>query len=101
MIFRRPRFADAIARQLDLFEAENTALLHRIEAARTLHREADRDDAEERYSEFLDLVELATDELDEMRDAFAATLDEDAAEEYEAAFDRAFRKRFPLLRAAG
>ena len=101
MIFGRRRFADAIARQLDLFEAENAALLRRIEEARTVHREADRDDAEERYSEFLDLVELATDELEEMRDAFAATLDEDAAEEYEAAFERAFRKRFPVLRAAG
>ena len=101
VIFGRRRFADAIARQLDLFEAENAALLRRIEEARALHREADRDDAEERYSEFLDLVELATDELAEMRDAFAAMLDEDAAEEYEAAFERAFRKRFPVLRAAG
>ena len=36
-----------------------------------------------------------------MRDAFAAALDEDAAEEYTAAFDRAFRKRFPILRAGG
>ena len=101
MIFRRPRFAEAIARQLDLFEAESAALLRRIEEARTVHREAERDDAEERYSEFLDLVELATDELEERRDTFAATLDEDAAEEYEASFERAYRKRFPVLRAAG
>jgi hypothetical protein len=101
VIFRRARFADAISRQLDLFEAENAVLLRRIEEARTVHSEADRDNAEERYSEFLDLVELATDELAEMRDAFAAMLDEDAAEEYETAFERAFRKRFPVLRAAG
>jgi hypothetical protein len=101
MIFGRRRFADAIERQLDLFESENGDLLERIEQARQTHREADRDEAEERYSEFLDLVELATDELGEMRDAFSASLDEEAAEEYESAFERAFRKRFPFLRAGG
>lgn len=101
MIFRRRRFAEAIERQLDLFERDNTELLARIESAQDVHRTAERDEAEERYSEFLDLVELATDELGEMRDSFAAALDEDAAEEYEAAFDRAFRKRFPVLRAGG
>ena len=100
MIFRRRRFADTIARQLDLFERESSELLDRIEQARTAYASTG-DDPEERYSEFLDLVEIATDELEEMRDAFAATLDEDAAEEYTAAFERAFRKRFPLLRAGG
>ena len=100
MSFRRRRFAEAIERQLDLFEVESGELLERIELARSAYATAD-EDPEERYSEFLDLVELATDELEEMRDAFAATLDDDAAGEYEAAFDRAFRKRFPLLRAGG
>jgi hypothetical protein len=101
MIFGRRRFADAIERQLDLFETENRGLLERIEEAQEVHRAADREEAEERYSEVLDLVELATDELGEMRDAFAATLDDEAAEEYESAFERAFRKRFPVLRAGG
>ena len=101
MIFGRRRFAEAIERQLDLFERDNAELLARIESAQHVHRTADRDEAEERYSEFLDLVELATDELGEMRDSFAAVLDEEAAEEYAAAFDRAFRKRFPVLRAGG
>jgi hypothetical protein len=100
VIFRRRRFADTIARQLDLFERESSELLDRIEQARNAYASTG-DDPEERYSEFLDLVEIATDELEEMRDAFAATLDEDAAEEYTAAFERAFRKRFPLLRAGG
>ncbi len=101
MIFRRQRFADAIERQLDLFERESSELLARIDDARSVYDAADRDDAEERYSEFLDLVEIATDELEEMRDAFAAVLEEDAAEEYTAAFDRAVRKRLPVLRAGG
>jgi hypothetical protein len=100
VIFRSRRFADAIERQLDLFERGSAGLLKRIEDARTAYTSAG-DEAEQRYSEFLDLVELATDELDELRDTFAASLDDDAAEEYEQAFDRAFRKRFPILRAAG
>jgi hypothetical protein len=100
VIFRRRRFAEAIERQLDLFERQNSDLLTRIEAARAEYAQAG-EDPEERYSEFLDLVEIATDELEEMRDSFAASLDEDAADEYEGAFDRAFRKRFPLLRARG
>jgi hypothetical protein len=101
VIFKRRRFAEAIDRQLDLFERGNLELLVRIDDARSVHRAAEREDAEERYSEFLDLVEIATDELEEMRDAFSAALDESAAEEYTAAFDRAFRKRFPILRAGG
>ena len=100
MIFRRRRFGEAIERQLDLFERDTSELLGRIEDARAAYADAG-DDPEERYSEFLDLVELATDELEEMRDAFAATLDDEAAGEYEEAFDRAFRKRFPVLRAGG
>jgi hypothetical protein len=100
VIFRRRRFADAIERQLDMFERDSSELLARIEDARTAYASAG-DDPEERYSELLDLVELATDDLEEIRDAFAGTLDEAAAEEYEDAFDRAFRKRFPVLRAGG
>jgi len=98
--FRRRRFADAIERQLDLFEHENAELLGRIADARDAYSGA-AEDPEARYSELLELVEIATDELEEMRNAFAAALDEEAAEDYEQAFDRAWRKRFPILRAAG
>jgi hypothetical protein len=101
VIFKRRRFAEAIERQLDLFERENGDLLRRIDEARSLHRAADREEAEERYSELLDLVEIATDELEEMRDAFASTLEEQLGEEYAESFDRASRKRFPVLRAGG
>jgi hypothetical protein len=100
VIFRRRRFSDAIERQLDLFEHQNAELLGRIADARDAYSSAS-DEPEERYSELLDLVEIATDELDEMRDAFAATLDHEAADEYEQAFQRAFRKRFPTLGAGG
>ena len=100
MIFGRRRFADAVERQLDLFEHENAELLERIADARDAYSGA-ADEPEERYSELLDLVEIATDELEEMRDVYAAALDGEAAEEYGDSFDRAFRKRFPILRAGG
>ena len=101
MIFRRRRFAEAIDRQLDLFAQENADLLRRCDEAQRAYDAAEREDAQERWSEYLDLIEIATEELEEMRDAFAATLEDAVADEYEAAFDRAARKRFPVLRASG
>jgi glycosyltransferase involved in cell wall biosynthesis len=56
---------------------------------------ADRDEAEERYGDYLDLVETGTEVLADIRDHFAATLDDDAAEDYQAAFNRAVAKRLP------
>jgi hypothetical protein len=41
------------------------------------------------------LVEDGTEILAGLRDNFASTLDEDAAEEYEAAFNRAVVKQLP------
>jgi hypothetical protein len=54
---------------------------------------AGRDEAEERYADYLDLVETGTEILAGLRDAFASTLDEDTAEEYEDEFNRAVLAR--------
>jgi nitrate reductase assembly molybdenum cofactor insertion protein NarJ len=89
------RFSDVIARQLDLFETEQRAVIEDCETALQKYNAADRDEAEARYEEYLDLVETATDELAALRDNFAAAMDEEAAEEYEAAFNRAVAKRLP------
>jgi len=43
----------------------------------------------------MDVVETATEALADMRDRFSRTLEEDAAEEYEAAFNRAVKRRWP------
>jgi hypothetical protein len=43
----------------------------------------------------VDLVETGTEALADLRWSYAATLDEDASEEYEAAFNRAVKKRLP------
>jgi hypothetical protein len=94
-MFRRGRFADVISRQLDLFERENRGLIDDCKAAERAYDRADRDEAEERYGDYMDLVETGTELLADLRDHFAATLDEDAADEYEAAFNRAVAKRLP------
>jgi hypothetical protein len=94
-MFRRRRFADVISRQLDLFEREHRGLIDDCVAAERAYDRAERDEAEERYGDYMDLVETGTELLADLRDHFAATLDEDAAEEYEPTFNRAVAKRLP------
>lgn len=95
MIFRRRRFADAIRRQLELFERDYADLIRECVDAERAYDAAEREEAEERYGAYVDLVEEGTETLADIRDAFKRTLDEDAAEEYEAAFNAAVRKRLP------
>jgi tRNA G10 N-methylase Trm11 len=92
--FRR-RFADLIARQLDVFAVDEAALLAEVREAEQAYNRAERAEAEEKYGDYVDVVETATEALADMRDRFARTLDEDAAEEYEAAFNRAVKRRWP------
>jgi hypothetical protein len=91
---RRPRFSDLIDRQLDLFERENRGLIDDCITAERSYNRAESDEAEERYGDYVDLVETGTEVLADLRDNFASTLDEDAADEYAAAFNRAVLKRF-------
>ena len=93
MLRRRP-FADLVSRQLDLFAREHAGLIADCEAAERAYDRADRAEAEERYGDYLDLVETGTEQLAALRDNYAATLEEDVAEEYEAAFNRGVLKRF-------
>ena len=92
---RRGRFADVISRQLDLFVRDNLDLLEACDAAERAYDRADRDEAEERFGDYQELVEDGTEILAELRDNFAYTLDEDTAEEYEFAFNRAVENRLP------
>ena len=95
MRIRRTRFADAIDRQLDLFEREQRGLIEDCTAAERAYDRAPRGEAEERYGDYVDLVETGTELLAELRDNFATTLDEETAEEYEESFNRAVLKRLP------
>ncbi|MFN2629408.1 MAG: hypothetical protein ABR569_12350 [Gaiellaceae bacterium] len=93
MIFRRP-FADLIQRQLDLFARDYADLIADTDAAERAYDRADRAEAEERYGDLVDLVETATEQLAEVRDHFASTLDAESAESYCIAYNRAVLKRW-------
>ena len=94
MIFRKP-FADLIQRQLDLFARDQADLIAEVNAAERAYDRADRAEAEERYGDFVDLVETATEELADLRDHFASTLEDEPAERYCIAYNRAVLKRWP------
>ena len=94
-MFRKRRFADLIARQLDLFQREHADVIAEAQARLDAYNRADRDEAEELYGDYVDAIETGTEILADMRWEFIRTLDDDAAEEYEAEFNRAVMKRLP------
>ena len=97
MRLRRDPFRDVIAGQLDLFVEDEADLLAECREKSRAYERADREGREEAYGDWVDVVETATEALADMRDRFARTLDEDAAETYEDSFNRAVRKRWPEL----
>ena len=99
MIFRRDRFGDLVRRQLDLFEEDEAALLEEAEMAARAYDAADREEAEEAYGDYQLVLESIVACLEELRDTYGATLDDQAREAYAQAFGRAARKRFPTLAA--
>ena len=99
MKFRRNRFGDLVQRQLDLFAEDEDELLREADAAERAYDAAERDEAEEAYGDYQLVLEAIADGLEKLRDTYALTLDEDAADAYAQAFARAARKRFPKVRA--
>jgi hypothetical protein len=95
MRLRKRRFDDLVARQLDLFEREHAGLIGDTDEALRAYNAAERDEAEERYGDYLDLADTGLDELVELRESLAPARDPGAALEYEAVFNDAARKRFP------
>jgi hypothetical protein len=94
-VLRRRRFAEVIARQVDLFVRDQLQLLEACDEAERAYERAERDEAEERFGDYQDLVETGTEILADLRDNFASSLDDETAEEYEAEFNRAVAKRLP------
>ena len=94
-MLKRGRFRDLIARQLDLFASEYPDVIEEAQERLDAYNRAQRDEAEELYGDYVDAVETGTELLADIRDAYARTLDEDIAEEYEAEFNRAVAKRLP------
>ena len=97
-MFGRSAFRDVISRQLDIFAVDETnGLIADVQEMKRLYDETDRDDAEEAYGDYVDAIDAVKDALADMRDRFAATLDEAAAEKYEREFEEAARKRWRWL----
>jgi Mg2+ and Co2+ transporter CorA len=84
-----------IRRQLDLFAEESADLIAACDEAERAYDAAGREEAEEKYGDYQDLVETGTDRLAELRDNFASAMDETAAEQYETEFNRAVQVRLP------
>ncbi len=99
MSFRRNRFADLVRRQLDLFAEEDAELFAEADEAERAYDAAEREDAEEAYAAFQLVLDAGAERLAEIQAAYAASLEDDAAREYEAAFVRAAAKRFPRFAA--
>lgn len=89
------RFADLIRRQLVLFQEDYADLIQACTAAERAYDRSPREEAEERYGEYLDLVDEGVEALAGIRDAYASTLEPDAAREYEETFAREVGRRLP------
>jgi len=94
MKFGRGRFRDVVRRQLDLFEADESALLVEAEEADAAWTGAARDETEELYGDYQLVVDAIGERLYDAREAYASTLDDGVVDEYRAAFDAAASKRF-------
>jgi hypothetical protein len=94
-MFRRSRFHDLVQRQLDLFAADESTLLEEAADADAAWTNAAREETEERYGDYQLVVDAIGDRLHDIREAYAATLENGAAADYRDAFDAAAAKRFP------
>jgi len=81
-------FADLIERQLALFREDYSDLIEQCDEAERAYDRAGRDEAEERFATYLELVEEGREALEEIRDTYARTLEPEPAETYEQAFNR-------------
>ena len=94
-MLRSGRFRDLIERQLELFAREYPDVVEEAQARLDAYNRAPREEAEELYGDYVDAVETGTELLADIRDTYARTLEDDAAEEYQAEFNRAVEKRLP------
>lgn len=99
MLGRDRRFRDLVLRQLDLFAIDEAELLTEAEDADVAWTRAGRDESEELYGDYQLITDAVGERLYDLRETYAATLDDAAADDYRTAFDRAARKRFKRLAA--
>jgi hypothetical protein len=90
----RRRFRKLVDRQLDLFEEDEAELLAEAAEADAAWTSADPEETEELYGDYQLVVDAIGERLYDLRETYAATLDEATAQEYRAEFDRVAAKRF-------
>ncbi|HZP73470.1 MAG TPA: hypothetical protein VFA97_08850 [Gaiellaceae bacterium] len=95
MRLRRSPYAKVIDAQLELFLRDDRELLAEVAERHDAYTRAGRTDAEELYGDYVDAVETGTEVLADMRDHYASTLDDAAAEAYIADFNRAVARKLP------
>jgi hypothetical protein len=93
-VFGRGRFDDVVRRQLDLFDADEAALLEEADEAEDIWTHASPEESEERYGDYQLVVDELASRLLDLRETYASTLDADTAETYRIAFNRLAVKRF-------
>jgi hypothetical protein len=93
-MLRRSRFRDVVTRQLDLFAADEAALLDEAEEADAAWTSAERDETEERFGDYQLVADAVGERLYDVREAYASTLEDGAADEYRETFNAAALKRF-------
>jgi len=91
---RHGRFRELVERQLDLFAADDADLLEEAVEAEAAYGAAPKEEAEDAYGDYQLVVDAIADRLLDIRESYAATLDEDAAAEYSAAFTRSATRRY-------
>jgi hypothetical protein len=93
-MFRRGRFHDLVERQLQVFATDDAALLEEAAVADSAWTNAGVDETTELYGDYQLVVDAIGERLHDIRETYAATLDERTAEEYRSAFDKSARRRF-------
>ena len=90
-----------IERQLAVFEEDNTELLPTSSWPAAPTSRPGAGEAEERFGDYMDLVEEGEEELLALRDRYAETMAARERQRYEREFLRAARRRMPSLDARG
>lgn len=93
MRFGRSRYAQVIDAQLELFVREHADVIEDVRERLDAYNRAERSEAEELYGDYVDAVETGTEILADLRDHFAATLEDGDA--YVRDFNRAVARRLP------
>jgi len=92
-MFGRNRYGKVIESQLDLFVREHRDVIDEATERLDTYNRAERDEAEELYGDYLDAVETGTEILADMRDHYAASLEDPDA--YIRDFNKAVERRLP------